>query len=213
MYDVGEWKSSGGSANYYSDMTQKVVDQAIQALKRGGIVIYPTDTAFGIGCRIDSHAAVDRLIRIKKRIVGNAMPILVSGVPMALAYLNHPSIIVRRFMNVYWPGALTIVAPCIKELVYSPIRGAGDTVGLRMPNHKMVLAIITAIGVPIIGSSANFSNHPTPFIQEDLDPELVNLVDIVVPGRCSVRQASTVVDCSCEPYRILRQGAVELPKQ
>lgn len=212
MYDIGERESSGGRANYYSDMTQKTVDQAIQALKRGGIVIYPTDTAFGIGCRIDNYRAVDRLLRIKKRIVGNPMPILVSGVSMALAYLSHPSIIVRRLMSTYWPGALTIVAPCIKEIVYSPIRGDGDTVGLRMPNHKIALAIITAIGVPIIGSSANFSKQLTPFTQEDLDPELVNLVDVVVPGRCSVRRISTVVDCSRQPYQILRQGAVRLPK-
>lgn len=189
------------------------VHQAIHVLKGGGIVIYPTDTAFGIGCRIDNHRAVDRLIGVKRRIMGNAMPILVSGISMALTYFDHPSIIVRHLMNTYWPGALTIVTQCNKELVYSPIRAAENTVGLRMPNHKIALAIISAVGVPIIGSSANFSTQPTPFTQQDLDPELINLVDLVVPGVCSVKQISTVVDCSCQSYRILRQGAVQLPSQ
>jgi len=184
--------------------------KAIRILERGGIVIYPTDTAFGIGCRIDKPAAVKRLFKIRNRPLTQAVPVLVDSQAMALAYFCFPSQIVRRLMKDYWPGALTIVAPCQKDLIFSPIRGGGDTLGLRMPNHEVALKLIQGTGVPILGPSANFHGRPTPYCYEDLDRKLVDLVDLVVPGECRVGKVSTVVDCSVEPYRILRQGAVQL---
>ena len=72
------------------------------------------------------------------------------------------------------------------------------------------MKIIEEVGVPILGPSANFHGDPTPYSPADLNPELVKLVDYVVPGECTVKQASTVVDCSVVPYKIIRQGAVSL---
>lgn len=190
--------------------SDQLINQAISVIREGGIVIYPTDTAFGIGCRIDDHKAVDRLFAIRKRPLTQATPVLVSSLAMALAYLNQPPEIVRRLTGGYWPGALTIVAPCKKDLIYSPIRGGGENVGLRMPDHEVVLALVEGVGVPILGPSANFHSAPTPYRFEDLDPALMKLVDLIVPGTCPVGKVSTVVDCSVSPYRIVRQGAVKL---
>ncbi|MFZ5845619.1 MAG: L-threonylcarbamoyladenylate synthase [Patescibacteria group bacterium] len=187
-----------------------VVKQAVEVLNRGGIIIYPTDTAFGIGCRIDCVASVNKLFRLRRRPATQAMPILVASPQMALPYLDHPSDIVRHLMDQYWPGALTIVAPGRVDLIYSPIRGGGKNIGVRMPNHETALAIIRSVGVPILGPSANFHGGPTPFHQEDLDQKLVVLVDFVVPGKCELGTVSTVVDCSVTPYRIIRQGGVLL---
>jgi L-threonylcarbamoyladenylate synthase len=189
---------------------ESTIEQAIKVVKQGGVIIYPTDTAFGIGCRIDNPASVDRLFSLRRRPLDMATPVLVSSIEMALAYFDNPSKIVRRLMKINWPGALTIVAPCKTALVYSPIRGNGKTIGLRMPNHATALSIINCVGVPVLGTSANFHGKPTPYSVSDLDPELVKLVDFVVEGECSVKQASTVVDCSVDPYKILRQGAVIL---
>ncbi|OGG12163.1 threonylcarbamoyl-AMP synthase [Candidatus Gottesmanbacteria bacterium RBG_13_45_10] len=190
--------------------SQDTIQKTVKIVCEGGIIIYPTDTAFGIGCRIDDHKAVDRLFQIRKRPITQATPVLVSSIDMALAYFDHPSDIVRRFMENYWPGALTIVAPCKIEKVYSPIRGNGKTIGLRMPNHQTALKIIGGVGVPILGPSANFHGKPTPYSFKDLDPNLVQLVDFVVAGETHGNIASTVVDCSVSPYRIIRQGAVYL---
>lgn len=184
--------------------------EAMNILNNSGIIIYPTDTAFGIGCRIDRPDAIDRLFKLRKRSPVQAVPVLVCSKKMALAYFDNPSDVVRRLMDKYWPGALTIVASCNKEFVYSPIRGGGNNIGLRMPNHEITLSIIRGVNVPILGPSANFHGIPTPYRQEDLDPELVKLVDLVVPGTCSVGNESTVVDCSVDPYVIIRQGAVQL---
>lgn len=185
-------------------------DKAIQVLQQGGIIIFPTDTAFGIGCRIDNYNAVDKLFRIRKRPLTQAVPILVPSEAMALTYLNNPSDIVRLLMKDNWPGALTVVTPCKKEKVYAPIRGNGENIGVRMPGHHEILHIIDAVGVPILGSSANFHGDRTPHRLEELDPNLMKLVDFVLSGQCSLGTVSTVVDCSVEPYVVLRQGAVTL---
>lgn len=192
-------------------ITDKNLTKAIQVLKDGGIVIFPTDTAFGIGCRIDNHDAVDRLFRLRKRPTTQAMPVLVGSEAMALPYLVSPSNVVRHLMKTYWPGGLTIIAESYKDRVYSPIRGGTNAVGLRMPNHREALAIITAVGVPIVGPSANFHSGKTPFRFEDLDKNLIKLADFVLGGVCYSTTSSTVVDCTTDPYTIIRQGAVNLP--
>lgn len=188
----------------------QIIEKAVEILNKGGIIIYPTDTAFGIGCRIDTHAAVDRLFNIRRRPMTQAMPVLVNSEKLALSYYLDPSDVVRRLMKEYWPGALTIIARCQKNMIYSPIRAAGATIGLRMPESPVILEIVKRVGVPILGPSANFHGDKTPYLARDLDPELVKLADYVVPGECTLKQASTVVDCSVEPYNIIRQGAVRL---
>ena len=110
----------------------------------------------------------------------------------------------------YWPGALTIVIPCIKEKVPELVRGKGNNLGVRMPDHEVALEIIKGVGVPLLGPSANFHGEVTPFIFEELDTELIKLVDYVVPGECRSKQASTVIDCSVTPWKILRQGVINL---
>ena len=186
------------------------LQKVIEVLKNGGIVIFPTDTAFGIGCRIDDEKTVDRLFTIRKRPRLQATPVLVSSIGQALPYLDCPSDIVRHFMKTYWPGALTIITPCKKNKIYSPIRGGGETIGIRMPDHSDILTVIAAVGVPILGPSANIHGEKTPFLFKDLDPVLVRQVDFVLKGICKEKVVSTVVDCSVDPYTIIRQGAVLL---
>lgn len=189
------------------------ISDAIVVLSQGGIVIYPTDTAFGIGCRIDRSESVDRLFRLRKRPLTRAMPVLVDSVERALPYFDHPNNIVRRLMEIHWPGALTIVSACNVDLIYSPIRGGGTTVGLRMPDHEAALSLIRGADIPILGSSANFHGNPTPFRFEDLDADLMRLVDYVVPGVCGASVISTVVDTTRTPATIVRQGVVVLKQE
>ncbi len=192
----------------------KKIEQAIEILKKGGLVIFPTDTAFGIGCRIDDEAAVKRLFAIRKRPVTQATPVLVDTVLMAQKYLTPISKeVVDKLVEPYWPGALTIVLPCKMEKVPSLVRGGGNTIGVRIPNHKSARALIQGVGVPILGPSANFHGEKTPYSFDDLDLKLVGQVDFVVDGICSVRQASTVIDCSKKPWTILRRGAVRISNE
>lgn len=187
------------------------IKNAIKILKQGGIVIYPTDTAFGIGCRMDDAKAVKRLFQIRKRPATQATPVLVDSIEMAEKYFVSPiSDNVRRLMEDSWPGALTVIYNCRLKLVPSLVRGGGKTVGLRMPNHEVSLTLIKNLGVPILGPSANFHGDRTPFKFEDIDPELIKLADYTIPGECNSGTASTVIDCSANPWIIKRQGAVHL---
>lgn len=186
------------------------IQHAADVLSRGGVVIFPTDTAFGIGCRMDSEVSVERLFDIRKRPTSQATPVLVSSETMARSYFTHPSKIATEYMSKYWPGALTIIESCDVTRVPSLVRGGGTTVGFRMPNHDTILTIIELIGVPILGPSANFHGLPTPYSFSAIDRNLAELVDFVLPGECAVGQASTVVDCSVTPPKILRQGSVTL---
>ena len=186
--------------------------QAISVIQQGGIVIFPTDTAFGIGCRIDNEDAIRKLFKIRKRPETQATPTLVSSLEMAQEYLLPIKKDVKeKLIDKYWPGALTIVLPCLSERIPSLVRGGSETLGVRMPDHPVALEIIKNVGVPILGPSANFHGEETTFIFEDLNPELIKLVDYVVNGECSIKQASTVIDCSATPWKILRLGGLKLP--
>lgn len=189
---------------------QEDIRKAIKILNQGGIVIYPTDTAFGVGCVIDNGEAVERLFEIRKRPSTQAAPVLVDTVKMAQEYLEPiPKEVIDKLVEPYWPGALTIVLPCKIEKVPELVRGGGTTLGVRIPNHKVTRAIIRGVGKPILGPSANFHDKPTPYHFSDLNPEFTKLADYVVPGECLVCKPSTIIDCSKKPWRIIRSGATE----
>lgn len=186
-------------------------EETIKVLKMGGVVVFPTDTAYGIGCRIDDEKAIERLFKLRKRSETKAVPVLVSSVEMAKEYWKSvPQEVIKKLMEPYWPGALTIILSSNIVKVPKLVRGGGETLGLRMPANKDLLDIISSVGVPILGTSANFAGEPTPYNFEDLDPELTRLVDCVLPGKSSVKQASTVIDCSVTPWKTLRYGAVKI---
>lgn len=186
------------------------IQEAIKVLNNSGIIIFPTDTVFGIGCRIDKEDAIEKLFNIRKRPKDMAMPVLCSSISMVKDYVQEIPDDVQNLMNKYWPGALTIVLPCKTEKVPALVRGGGSTIGVRMPNHQISLELIKGVGVPILGPSANFHGERTPYSTDDLNPELTKLVNFVVPGETKLKKASTVVDCSVKPWKILREGAVKL---
>lgn len=188
------------------------IHRAIKILKQGGIVVFPTDTAFGVGCRMDDQKAVARLFKIRKRPKTQAVPVLVETLEMAQKYLLPiPHEVIAKLIKPYWPGALTLILPCIRLKVPVLVRGGGKTLGVRIPNHQIPLALISGVGVPILGPSANFSGAKTPYRYEDLDPEFLKGVDFVLKeGESRWYKPSTVIDCSQKPWKILRQGAVEL---
>lgn len=185
--------------------------EAIRILKEGGIVIFPTDTAFGIGCRIDREDSIERLFRLRKRPTTQPTPVLCSSLAMVEEYVTSiPDDVRKKLILPYWPGALTIVLPAKIEKVPSLVRGGGLTIGVRIPDHQITQKLIEGVGVPILGPSANFHGEPTPFKLADINPKLYSLVDYIVPGVCKKREASTVIDCSVSPWKILREGAVKL---
>lgn len=189
----------------------KQIGEAVKVFKNGGIVIFPTDTAFGIGCRIDNKDAVERLFEIRRRPKTKAVPVLFDTIDMARKYVREIPQKAESLMKKYWPGALTIILCCNRVNVPLLVRGGGETLGVRIPNHKIIREIISKVGVPILGPSANFSGEKTPYSFKELDKKLIRLVDFVVSGETGGgKMASTVIDCSRKPWKIIREGATKI---
>lgn len=188
----------------------KKINEAINILKQGGVVVFPTDTAFGIGCRIDNEEAIRRLFEIRKRPKNQPPPVLVDSLRTARAYAEIPEDVEEKLIKKYWPGALTIILQSRIDKIPRLVKGKGVTLGIRMPNHPITLALIKGVGVPILGPSANFHGEKTPYEFVDLDKKLIALVDYVIPGKCALKKQSTVVDCSGKAWKILREGAVKI---
>ena len=189
----------------------KKIEKAVEILNKGGIIIYPTDTAFGIGCRIDKKEAIERLFSIRNRPLSLPAPVLVSGKEMAKKYWFYlPEEVEKKLIEKYWPGALTIILPANLSVVPSLVRGGQENLGIRMPDNELILDIIKKTGVPILGPSANLHDEQTPYSIKDLDKNLIQKVDLVLDGSCALKNASTVIDCSKKPWKILRHGAINI---
>lgn len=182
--------------------------RAVEVLQRGGIVVFPTDTVYGVGAHAFMDDAVSKLYQVKERpreraialLIADAqdMAILASPVPQAAWQLAE------RF----WPGGLTLVLPKAPSLATLATAG-GDTVALRIPNHPFALALIHALGAPLAATSANPTGMPSPTTAHQAREQLGNRVDLVVDGgRCLGGVESTVLDLSGPEPRILREGAI-----
>ena len=174
------------------------LDRGVEILKRGGVVIFPTDTVWGIGVAADNQKAKEKLYKIKKREKNKPTAVLVADLKQAEGFGVFDKQ-AKEVAQKYWPGALTIV-----------VSGKdGGTVGLRASDHPVAQELCRRIG-GILAGSANFAGKEAPQRREDLDEDLVKLVDMVVEGECDGQEASTVVDTTVEPWRVVRQGPVKL---
>lgn len=187
------------------------IKKAIGVFRNGGIVIFPTDTVWGIGCVINNEESVKKLYEIRKRPLEKAVIALVNSIEMAQDYLLPIEEKVRKnILEKYWPQSLTVILRCNKEKVPSIVRGGGETLAVRMSSHPILSQIITELNTPILAPSANFAGEKTPIKFSDLDKNLKSMVDYIIKGVSMGNKPSTVIDCSEEPWKILRQGDVTI---
>ncbi|OGD89348.1 threonylcarbamoyl-AMP synthase [Candidatus Curtissbacteria bacterium RIFCSPLOWO2_02_FULL_40_11] len=182
----------------HEESQSKEIEQAVKILRSGGVVIFPTDTVYGIGCRYDFPHSVQRIKNIKKSTQN--FPVLIVNINQAHKLANMtPS--AMHLVNKHWPGGLTI-------LVHK--KSDEEKIGLRIPASDLVISIINRLQVPIIGTSANFHRQPSVTKFENLDERLVKLADYVIKGECIYKVESTVVDATVNPVKILREGLVKI---
>ena len=186
------------------------LDKAFAALDNGGVVVFPTDTLYGLGADVFSLPALQRIFAIKGRPAELALPVLVAGLDhvesVALPMSNQAQELAERF----WPGPLTLVmrrSPELPDLV----TGGADTVAVRMPAHRIPLALARRLGRPITGTSANLRGQPDLLDLDSIENQLGNLVDYITrSGPPPEGTGSTVVDITRDEPRLLREGAISL---
>jgi L-threonylcarbamoyladenylate synthase len=181
-----------------------------KAVRDGGVIIYPTDTVYGIGGDPFNAMVVKRIFEMKMR-DEKPMPVLVSGLEDARRFVDVNGLVLT-LMERFWPGALTVVSRVKEGLPLQLTAGSGK-LGVRMPNHELALRIIEASGGALIGTSANVSGGRPAKTVGELDPRLVRGADVIVDGGGStLGVSSTVVEVALRragpEVRILREGAV-----
>ncbi len=189
-----------------------LLDRAVERLRAGGLVAYPTDTVYGLGAAAGHDEAVRRLFEAKSRNLDKPLPLLLaSASQVELVAVDVPPV-ARRLMATFWPGGLTLVlrkAPSYHSLALA----GGDTVAVRVPDHPVPRELVERLGQPITGTSANRSGAPSPLTATAVREQLGDLVDLVIDGgRCPGGIESTVVDCTVDPPRLLREGVIPWPE-
>jgi len=188
--------------------TDADLSRADETLRRGGLVAFPTETVYGLGADADNAAALARLYAVKGR-PGEHPVIVHVGAPAQLGeWAADVPVAARRLADVLWPGPLTLVVRRAAR-VLDGVTGGGDTVGVRVPDQPVALALLDAFGGGIAAPSANRFGHVSPTTAEDVQDELGDDVDVVLDGGpCTVGVESTIVDCTGEKLVILRPGGV-----
>jgi L-threonylcarbamoyladenylate synthase len=191
-----------------STKTALQLDRAIEILKSGGIVAFPTDTVYGLGGDAFNSEVAERIYRVKQRPRSLPLPVLLADLTQVSAVVDSVPDIARFLMKRFWPGGLTLVLPKAASLP-EIISAGSDKVAIRIPNHIVPLALIHGLGAPIIGTSANISHKPSPLTAQEVEQQLGSEVDLIVDmGRCPGGLESTVVDVTGDTPIILRQGII-----
>jgi len=192
------------------DPQQRLINQIADCLRSGGVIIYPTDTVYGLGCDIFQPKAVERICRIKGIDPTKAnLSFICSDLSDLSKYARAISTPQYRLIKNHIPGPFTFILPASKE-VPKILKSKKDTIGLRVPDHNITHAIAAALGNPILSSSL-----PGDMVEEYTDPELIHdkfykLVDIVVDGGIGGLEYSTIVDMTDEEPEVIRQGMGQL---
>jgi L-threonylcarbamoyladenylate synthase len=183
------------------------VEAAVGILRNGGVIAMPTDTLYALTAAARDAAAVERVYAIKRREGGKALPLFVADMEMAEAAGEFNSS-ARRLTRRFWPGQLTIVVNRQGDFQSHALAGM-DTVALRQPQSTLAQSIIEGLGAPVTGTSANRSGGRDPVSPAEVHRQLGHEIDLLVDGgNCPVGVSSTIVDCTSEPPRILREGAI-----
>ncbi len=184
------------------------IDKVVEVLKKGGIIIYPTDTVYGLGCDIFNAKAVEKIARIKGLKLEKAnFSFICHDLSHLSYYTRHISNSVFKLMKKYLPGPFTFILEASGN-VPKIFKNKKKTVGIRIPDHHIPLEIVRKLGNPILTTSIHDYDK---VLDYTTDPELINdnlghLVDIVIDGGYGNNIASTVVNCIVDPPEIIRQG-------
>lgn len=197
---------------YPENPNEKSIEQIVDVLKKGGLIIYPTDTVYGLGCDITNQKAIEKICKIRGVKPDKAnFSFICYDIKHISDYIKPIDNETYRILKKALPGAFTFIFNASK-MVPKLLNSSKKTVGIRVPDNNIAREIVKALGNPIISTSIHDEDD---IIEYSTDPELIhekfeNLVDLVIDGGYGDNQPSTVVDCTTGEFEIIRQGKGEL---
>jgi tRNA threonylcarbamoyl adenosine modification protein (Sua5/YciO/YrdC/YwlC family) len=183
---------------------------AAEIVLGGGVIAFPTDTLYGLGCSLFDVSAVEMVARLKRRDPSLAVISLISDPRQVYGLATDVSPVAEALVARFWPGPLSLIFKAA-PIVPARVRGAGGTVALRCPNDRLCHTLLDVIGGPVVSSSANLSGQPPAETAEEVLRIFGNQLDLVIDGgprRGGV--PSTLVDVSAPRPRLLRRGALDV---
>jgi len=183
----------------------RLIRQVVDCLQQGGVIIYPTDTTYGIGCDIFNRKGVKKIFQIKKRDSRKPFSFICSDLAEISNYAQVSNF-AFKIMKRHLPGAYTFVLDATK-IVPDSLSTKQKTVGVRIPANAICQAIVRELGHPLVTTSANVSGQVTPQDPRDIDDQMGRLVDFVIDGGISMDEASTVISLVNDHIEVIRQGS------
>lgn len=181
------------------------IDYIVDILKNDGVILIPTDTVYGLMCDATNVKAVDKIYQMKNRDYSKPMLILVSSKDMLKKYCKDINAVEEELIDKYFPGELTIILKK-NELIPNLVTAGKDTVGVRIPDNKVLLDIMNKLGKPLVSTSANISNSVNITSINILDDRIKNEVDYIYDGGYINNLPSTIVKVEDNKVVILREG-------
>jgi tRNA threonylcarbamoyl adenosine modification protein (Sua5/YciO/YrdC/YwlC family) len=193
---------------YPENPNPKVIEQIVEVLKKGGIIIYPTDTVYGMGCDITNQRAIEKICRLRGIKPEKAnFSFICSDLSHISDYIKPIDTITFRLLKKALPGPFTFILNANNN-VPKLLSSNKKTVGIRVPDNTIAREIVKQLGNPILSTSIHDDDE---VIEYSTDPELIHekyedRVDLVVDGGYGDNEPSTVVDCTSGDFEIIRQG-------
>lgn len=186
----------------------RYIGRAVEALRNGGIIVYPTDTVYGLGCDITQRSAIDRVIRIKGRDPKKPMSFVCADLTHISQYANV-SDFAYKILKRYLPGPYTFVLPASRETP-KILQSKQRTVGIRIPDHPVPLALVAELGEPLLSTSANRSSEETVSDPDDLEARFAHDVDVILECGPLPVLPSSVISLVDDRVEVLRVGAGDI---
>lgn len=179
-------------------INQSLITKIAQKIKKGGVVIFPTDTVYGIGCLADNVKSIKRIYHIKNRGQHKPLPVLIAGLRQLTGLQVIKTREAKQLIKIFWPGPLTLIMPTTD----------GGSIGLRMPQHPVALALLKKTG-PLAVTSVNFSGEASARTITEIPAGIIKAVDLVIDsGACPLAIESTVIDMTGPRLKFLRTGYI-----
>ncbi len=186
----------------------RLINQAVEILQKGGVIVYPTDSGYALGCMMGDKHAMDRIVAIRKLPEGHNFTLVCSDLSELSTYAMVSNTAYRLIKN-NTPGRYTFILTATKELPRRLMTSKRKTIGLRVPDNKIALDLLSALGEPILSCSLMLPNeeHTTQSDPEEIRDRLEHQVDLIIHGGYLGQEPTTVVDLTEESPVILREGS------
>jgi L-threonylcarbamoyladenylate synthase len=187
---------------------EKILIRAAEIIAGGGIIAYPTETFYGLGADATNDKAIKKIFAVKGRDFKNPISLIIAQAEDIYPLVQKVPETARKLMTAFWPGALTIIFAAADKV--SPLLTAGSgKIGLRVSSHPLASKIVQKIKRPLTATSANLSGAPECSMVSEVIKQIGDKVDAIIDcGQTKGGKASTLIDVTCDPPVILRDGAI-----